>query len=157
MLKEFLQNPALLIGPLGRTVVTLGVAYVIGLVLRDLLVSRLTRIASRTPGEWDDILVSEIRKRVPVWFVLLGAYFSVEHWPWGAESIWRGRVVATIYALAVASFTLAASSGLTRTISAYGTRATSALPITNLTQNLVRLVILAIGLALILRGFNVEI
>src|SRR5215510_11640363 len=130
MLKEFLQNPSLLIGPLGRTVVTIGVAYVIGLGLRDLVVVRLVRMASRSPGEWDDILVSEVRKRVPVWCLLLGAYFSVEYWPWpaappppGLVDPWHGRVIGLIYGLTVASFTLAAASGLTRMISSYGTRA----------------------------------
>src|SRR5262245_47524194 len=154
MFRDLLQNPALLIGPLGRSAVTLGVAYVIGLVLRDLLVSRLVRMASRTPGEWDDILIAEVRKRVPLWCLLLGAYFSIEYWPWEKDDIWRHRAVASVYGIAVASFALAAANGLTRLVASYGTRATSAVPITSLTQNLVRLSVLAIGLALILDGFG---
>jgi small-conductance mechanosensitive channel len=157
MLQSFLQNSSQLIAPLGRTVVTLGVAYVIGLVLRDLFVARLVRTASRTPGGWDDILVSEVRKRVPFWCLLLGAYFSIEYWPWEGLDLWHFRLVATLYAMAVASFSLAASSGVTRLVSSYGTRATSALPITSLTENLARLVVLAIGLALILDGFGIKV
>jgi small-conductance mechanosensitive channel len=157
MLKDLLQNSSQWIGPLGRTVVTLGVTYVVGLVLRDLLVARLVRMASRTPGEWDDILIGEVRRRVPLWFLLLGAYFSVEYWVWDADSLWRARIVATVYGLAVASFTLAAANGLTRMVASYGTRATSALLITSLTQNLARLLVLAVGLALILDGFGVHI
>src|SRR5262245_29536789 len=113
MLQGFLQNSSQLIAPLGRTVVTLGVAYVIGLALRDLFVARLVRMAGRTPGEWDDILVSEVRRRVPFWCLLIGAYFSVEYWPWEGIDLWHTRVLATLYALAVASFTLAASGGVT--------------------------------------------
>ena len=76
-------------------------------------------MTSRTPGEWDDILASEVRKRVPIWCLLLGAYCSIEYWSWGAEpegGLWHARVVATLYGLVVASFTLAFASGLTRLV-----------------------------------------
>src|SRR5580765_2367009 len=102
------------IGSLGQTVVTLGVAFVIGLALRDLLVARLVRMASRTPGAWDDILISEVRKRVPLWFLLAGAAISLGHWNWPKEpnGATPGRDLAAqiLYAITIASVTLTMSS-----------------------------------------------
>src|SRR6185295_534481 len=115
---EFFQNYSQYLGPLGRSVVMIGVAYVIGLAVRDLLVARLVRMASRTPGAWDDILISEVRKRVPFWCLLFGAYLSLGYWTWtklektGLEP-GKARAEAILYAFAVASVTLAASNVLT--------------------------------------------
>jgi len=157
MFKTIFDNaPLWWIGPLGRSVVTLGVAFVIGIALRDLVVVRLVRMASRTPGDWDDILVSEVRKRVPLWCLLVGLRISLDYWI-NSEHRWWPLATQLIYALTIASVTLAAASGLTRLVASYGTRATSALPITSLTQNLARLIVLAIGLALILDGFQYDI
>src|SRR6185295_12805068 len=109
---EFFQYYSQYLSPLGRSVVMIGVAYVIGLAVRDLLVVRLVRMASRTPGAWDDILISEVRKRVPIWCLLFGAYLSLGYWPPGFA-----RASAVLYALAVASVTLASASVLTRLVS----------------------------------------
>ena len=141
--------------PTGQTAVTVGVAYVIGLALRDLLVVRLVRMAARTRGDWDDILVSEMRRRVPLWSLLAGFRIALGYWP--LPPVWEARVGHVIYGLAVASVTLAASSGLTRMVASYGARGTSVLPITSLTQNLARVVVLSIGLVIVLDGFNIGV
>jgi len=156
MFGDFFQNSSQWIGPLGRTVVSIGVAYVLGLLLRDLLVGRLVRIASRTPSDWDDILVSEVRRRVPLWCLLAGAWFSLQFWPLQG-SAWAVRTPQLLLALAVGSVTLASASTLTRLVSAYGTRSTSALPITSLTQNLARGLVLLVGLVIVLEVLNVEV
>lgn len=144
-----------LLRPLGQTVVAVGVAYVIGLALRDLVVVRLVRIASRTRGDWDDILVSEVRRRVPLWCLLGGLRLSIAYWNLG--EVPTGWATRLLFALAVGSVTLAAAGGVTRLVSSYGTRRETALPITSLTQNLARLVVLSLGFVIILDGFNVEV
>jgi small-conductance mechanosensitive channel len=141
--------------PLGRTVVSIGVGYVIGLALRDLVVVRLVRVASRTRGDWDDILVSEVRRRVPLWGLLGGLRIAIR-W-WAMDPVWEGWAKGAIFILAVMSVTVAATSVASRLVSTYGSRASPTLPVTSLTQNVARIIVITPGVLMILSRLGADI
>ena len=148
-------NSSAWLGPLGRTLVTICVAYVTGLLVRDLLVARLVSMASRTRGDWDDIFVSELRRRVPLWSLLGGARVALGYW--AMAPVWEGRAATALFVVAVASVTLALTGAASRLVSSYGSRAAPTLPVTSLTQNIARLLIVTPGLLMILRRLGVDI
>jgi len=137
------------------TAATIGLAYVVGHVVRVFLATRLLRLATKTQRDWDDVLAVEVRRRIPFWSLLIGLWLALDYWP--LETRWLTLLSRLISTLGVASVTLLAAAVATRFVANYGPRVTPAVPGTGLTQNLVRIVVISIGLLVILNGFNVEI
>ena len=57
--------------------IIVGGAYLLGHLLNALVVGRLVRLAGRTDGQWDDIVLDEFRRRVPFWSLLVGASLAL--------------------------------------------------------------------------------
>ena len=137
------------------TALTIGAAWCIGHLLNAIVITRLGRLIASTRHQWGDAVVSELRRRVPLWSVLVGAYASLAHWqlsPEVALLLTRGLFVvgavsATLFAAAVAS----------RLIAAYGAMVSPALPVTSLTQSLTWVLVMALGALVVLNGLGVSI
>lgn len=150
---SFQEWPSLM--NVARTIITVGAAYFVGVVANRIVITRLVRLASRTRGDWDDIISEEVRRRVTWWAVLIGAWLSLSYWP--LKWSWTTFATGVIIALGGISITLAASAIATRLVAQYGPRLVPNVPAAGLTQNLVRLLILAIGALVILNGLGVSI
>ncbi len=143
------------INPLLRTALTIGVAYVLGHAMRAFVAGRLARLAHRTQGKWDDILIEELTTRIPLWSVLIGIWLSLGDWPMADR--WLRLASGAISIVGFATVTLALAAIATRLVATYGARAASGAPVSGLTQNVVRLVIVALGLLVMLNELGVEI
>jgi small-conductance mechanosensitive channel len=140
---------------LAATVATVGVAYLLGRFLNSIVIARLGRLAGRSRGDWDDIVIDEIRRRVP-WLALLGGgWLSLAYWTLGPYA--RSFVSDGIFALGGLLVTLALGAMGSRLVATYGPRHAPGVPVSGLTQNLVRLLILALGALVILNGLGVSI
>ena len=53
------------------SILVLAVTYLAGLLFKWVVCRRLIALAARTQGEWDDVFINELTRRVPVWSVLL--------------------------------------------------------------------------------------
>jgi small-conductance mechanosensitive channel len=136
------------------TGLTLGVAYAAGLVA-NLFVSRLVHLASKTVGEWDDIIISELKRRVPFWMLLVGVWYALRHWDLDTETHLLAVRALIIVAGLTASWT--AATIVSRLIRAYSSGVSPAVPVTGLTQNVARMLVMAIGILIILNEVGVEI
>jgi small-conductance mechanosensitive channel len=142
-------------GSVALTVTTLVVSYGIGHLLRVVAVSRLSALTRRTRGEWDDIVVQEISRRVPFWTLLLGVEVSTGFWtlpPHILDAAQRG-----LLALAVTSLTLAAAAAASRLIERRENRNGRTLPLTGLTRLVLRGAIVGVGFLMVLNGLGVSI
>jgi small-conductance mechanosensitive channel len=140
---------------LARTVLTIGVAYLIGVFVNRVVIARLVRLASRTHGHWDPVISEEIKRRVTWWAILAGAWLSLAYWRF--DPSWRTLASGTIIALAGLSATLAAGAIATRLVAYYGPRVAPTVPAGGLTQNLTRLVVFVVGSLVILNSLGVSI
>jgi small-conductance mechanosensitive channel len=136
------------------TGLTLGVAYGAGLLV-TLFVSRLVHLAAKTSGEWDDIIVSELRRRVPFWMLLVGVWYALQHWDLAAET--HLLVVRALVIVAGLSASWTAATIISRLIRVYSSGVSSAVPVTGLTQNVARILVMALGCMIILNEVGVEI
>ena len=122
-------------------------------VLRVVVVSRLLTLAARTRTEADDVIVREVGRRIGLWGVLAGLYLSLAYW--SISPHWEWVISRVIAALVVGSVTLAVSAVATRVVASHGSR--FSVPVSGLTQNIVRIVVGIFGILIILSSFNVAI
>jgi small-conductance mechanosensitive channel len=135
------------------TIATIAALLLTGAIARYIVGARLSKLASRTSSDWDDIFVSEIGRRIPLWSLLIGLHLSQARWPLTGEahhqaSLWLG-------ALGVTSVTFAVAAILTRLAVSYGSRGT--VPVSRLTLNLIRLVVTILGGLVVVRSFGYDI
>jgi small-conductance mechanosensitive channel len=135
------------------TAIIVGTTLLVGLLLRSAIGSRLSQLAKRTSSDWDDVLVAEMGRRVPLWSLLIGLYLSLRHWPIGMAAAQDAARVLS--AIGVASITFALAAVATRVVVSYGPR--HAVPVSGLTQNLVRGVVVVLGALVIIRSFGYDI
>ena len=72
------------------TTLTIGGAYLLGHLINLVAAGRLTRWASATHGQWDDILVHALTSRIPLWSVLAGAWLSLGYWAIAERWLYAG-------------------------------------------------------------------
>ncbi|HXT69268.1 MAG TPA: mechanosensitive ion channel family protein [Vicinamibacterales bacterium] len=137
------------------TAATIAVGFAVGFLINRIVISRLQRLAAQTAGDWDDAVVLELRRRIPFWGVLAGAWVSIGYWAFTDTANAYSRNV--ISALAVLSVTTALAGIAGRLMSSLGPRLHPEMQVSGLMRNLVRLVIFTIGLLIVLDSFSVQI
>jgi len=128
---------------------------IIGYIARKILFSRVSRWASHTKTQIDDIALEAAKAPFIIWFIMLGIYFSlaVSHMPENVVRI-AGKM---FFVLGAISATMVLSTVISKSISAYSSKINTALPVTSVTQNITRLVVFGIGILIILNSFGVSI
>jgi small-conductance mechanosensitive channel len=137
------------------TAATLTAAYLVGRILRGVILAKIVRLAARTTGAWDDIVVDEIRCRVLLWSLLIGVWLSLGHWAVRADV--RGLTTKVLIAIAGASITFMAAAIANRLLVAYSARLTSVVRVSGLTQNVTRILVTIVGALVILDGLGLNI
>jgi small-conductance mechanosensitive channel len=141
--------------PLVRALATVAGAYLLGRLLNRFIAGYLAHLASGSRGPWDDIIVAELRSYIPLWSVLLGLRVSLAYWP--IPERWLHLASTAISVIGFASFTFAVAAVATRLVGIYGPRAVPGVPISGLTRNIVRLIVVAGGLLVVLNELGIEI
>ena len=130
-------------------------AYVIGRVAKHIVATQLASLARRTGNQWIDPVAGAVARRVPFWSVLVGIYIAAGFWILPekiANALDKG-----LYVVAAASLTLLASEVLVKFVRIHGPAIDPSPPTTTLTENLVRIVVVILGLLVILAGLDLEI
>ncbi len=139
---------------LGPVWIGLGV-FLMGLVLRKIFLRQFNRWAQRTPGQWDDLLIGALSGPSILWLLMGAIYVAVVASPATPEVVGlSGKILSILW---LASLTLAALRLVDRLIQRYGARLPTALPLTSLTQNLTRGVVLLAGGLIIFNSLGISI
>jgi len=135
--------------------VVLTVAYVTGRIGQHFVRRRIGALAQLTAQDWDDAVVEAIARRVPFWSLLGGLYIAAGFWklPGDLDHI-VNRLIFIVAALSVTVLVADIASRLTR---AYGRAIDPTLSGASLIENLIKIVVVAIGMLVILNGLGVSI
>ena len=129
--------------------------WLVGWLLGRLLLRRMRRLLHRTPTELDDLVVAAAQPQIPVWSALLGVALGAQQAPLTEST--RGVVVQGLEVLLILSLTLAASRFLGELVRRKSARLPEALPASTLTQNLIRVVVIGLGLLVIAGQLGIAI
>jgi small-conductance mechanosensitive channel len=144
------------LGPnLVQPLIVFAVTAAAGFAVRLLLFHSLRTWARRTPTDIDDIILAAFSAPARLWVVILAADLAVKYAKLSEETI--GNVDKALLLLWVLSLTLAASKLFTSLFARYGASFKGAAPVTTLGQNLIRLVVVSIGVLLMLNAIGVSI
>ena len=133
----------------------LAVAYVIGRVAQRIVTTRFAAVARRTGSRWAEPAVDAVGRRVPFWSVLVGAYIAAGFWHPIPEL--ANTIDKALYVITAASLTFLASEVLVKFIRIHGPVIDRTQPTTTLTENLIRIVVVILGLLVILNGLGITI
>jgi small-conductance mechanosensitive channel len=150
VLAFLIQNWLEIAAPLG---VFLGIIVFAYLVWRIIL-SRLSVWASKTRTQIDDELVRIVRSVFWVWAFALAAYAGIKS---SALEEFAGVVGQGITLLIIISGTLAVASLASGLLHYYATRSGSKLPVNSIMENIVKVVIIAVGVLVVLGRLGIEI
>ncbi len=137
------------------SLLVIGAAYLAGQLAKPIFTTQVGRLVRRTSSRWDDALVDAVARRIPFWSLLVGVYVAASYWSLAANmatTLDRG-----LYVVATASFTFLASEILVKLVRTHGPAIDAALPTTTLTENLIRIVVVTLGLLVILNGLGLSI
>ncbi len=133
------------------------ISILVGLFLKIIILGYLSRAAARTSWKWDEPLVKHIKSAILSWCILLGLYFIKEIWaltiPTGVNEFLNKTLIA-FFGLSVL---ITIANITTALIGLYGERLPHTMPLTNLTQNLVKILIIIIGGLMILSAMGISI
>ncbi|HAV42492.1 TPA: mechanosensitive ion channel protein MscS [bacterium] len=128
---------------------------ILGYILRKALFNKLLRWAKKSETQIDDIVISAVKGPFVIWCLMLGIYFAlkISELPEGLVHI-IGKVLLV---LGIISATLVLTNIFIRLTKVYSDRFEGILPVTNLTQNITRIVIFGIGFLIILNTLEISI
>jgi small-conductance mechanosensitive channel len=127
----------------------------IGLAIRYFLFKYLQRWARKTTTNVDDILIRSIRFPFLLWFILLGIYVLL-------KTIRVPKIVSDIsdpiiLGIVILSISLVVANIVAATIRKRGERSEAPVSTTTLTQNVVKGIIIAIGILIFLNALGISI
>ncbi|HUI53808.1 MAG TPA: mechanosensitive ion channel family protein [Bryobacteraceae bacterium] len=145
------RNPMELVWP----VVILLVTIAVGWLVRRLALRALHAWISHTQNRAGQILADAAAGPALVWAVLLGAYIAVQSSSL-PEQI-TGRVSEALFVLWMISLTMVSMRIAGNLVRHFGSQTPGALPVTTLSQNLVQIGVLILGLVVLLDHFHISI
>jgi small-conductance mechanosensitive channel len=144
------------IGPgLVRPLLVFAIAAAVGYLVQAILFRSLRIWAKRTTTDIDDIVVAAFGGPARLWVVILAADLALKSAALSERAI--GHIDKALIILWILSLTLAISKLATSLFVRYGSAWQGATPVTTLGQNLIRLVIISIGVLLMLNSLGISV
>ncbi len=131
------------------------VILIIGLIVRSIIFNRLSLWAKKTSMQLDDVISGATKGPFMVLCLILGLYFAL-----GFSSLSENIVNIvnrSILVLGVISVMMVLANIASGMIKLYASRIDTSIPVTALTQTVVRIFIFAIGILIILNSLGISI
>lgn len=127
----------------------------IGYLLRGYLFSRLTRWASQTGSRTGDAIISAARSPFLVLCIMLGVYAALE-FTYLPKAL-LGKAETGLSILAIVAVSMVTANILAGLIRMRAEKSESALPVTSLTENIIRIIVYGTGTLVILNALGISI
>jgi small-conductance mechanosensitive channel len=141
--------------PLAWTLSTLLASWLAGHLLGRLVIGRLPPWLPARQQTLVTTAAHVLRRRLPWWCLLVGVWVAASYWPLTPEG--RLLVERAVFVAGGASVVLAAAAIAAQVVDVYGTAIAPALPVSSLTRNIARGLVVTIGLLVILNGLGLSI
>jgi small-conductance mechanosensitive channel len=129
--------------------------WLIGWLLRRIIVVQLTKLFRRTQTEVDDVIVQSLAPYLPFWFLLAGVTIGMRFTDFTPTVVmYTDRATEFLLIMSV-SFALARLAG--RLVALQASKSTAAAGAATLTQNVAKVAVLALGLLVALNNLGIAL
>jgi len=126
----------------------------IGLFFKKYIHIRLKKIAEKTTWEIDNIILDAIDSSLVFWFILFGCYFSINQLPFDNSLT---RLLTNLISISIVlSISIAISNISVKLLELFASN-TKSFPSTTMFSNLIRIVIISMGLIIIFQNIGISI
>jgi len=148
------MNPDLVRRWLTAGAIAAGV-WIVGWLVIHFAVIPLRKIFRKTKSQMDDLIIGIVRRHAPIWFLALGVDVGSRWAPLTpTQYLWLDRAIGAVF---IFSISVGLSSLLTGLLSRRTAPGLEIIPVNSLIQNLIRMVVLGLGLLVILGQMGVAI
>lgn len=130
-------------------------SWFIGLFARRVIFNRLAKFARRTRWRGDEVIIQAVRPWIIPWAIMVGLYLALR--AWGLSQAFLDFADKLLLALAILSVTLVIAKISVNAFKLSAEKIEKAMPVTSLTQNMIRIVILCIGVLILFNGLGISI
>lgn len=128
---------------------------IIGIVLENILLSRLAKLAAKTTWKGDDIIVRAFKGIILFWGIAAGAYFALHYAPLSINVKLSGnKVIFSAVVLSAAMLLGRITVGFIKTKTSH---IAAAAPTASIVANLLRVIIYIVGILIILETLGISI
>lgn len=127
---------------------------VVGWIFKTYIHKQLKRIAARTKWRGDDVVLSAVESSSVLWFFLGGIYLSLDRIPLNPELI--GSVQTVVVVFIILSITLSVARAGVGLLELFA-ESNEALPSAAMFTNLIRILIITIGLLIVFQTLGISI
>ncbi|MFT3739056.1 MAG: mechanosensitive ion channel family protein [Breznakibacter sp.] len=135
--------------------IIVGVALIMGIFVKRVVLVWLQRVAEKTQWKGDDIIIDSIKNVIEFFFILTGAYFSVFYLPFTEK--WSVLILKFIEVAFVLLVTVFAAKVATKAVRNYQQTQDARVQNTSIFTIVVRTVIYILGGLIILQGLGISI
>jgi small-conductance mechanosensitive channel len=129
--------------------------WIVGWLVIHFGVIPLRKVFRRTKSQMDDLIIGIVRRHAPIWFLALGIDVGSRWAPLApTQYLWLDRAIGAVFIL---SISVGLSSFLTGLLSRRTAPGLEIIPVNSLIQNLIRIIVLGLGLLVILGQMGVAI
>ncbi|MEN6349473.1 MAG: mechanosensitive ion channel family protein [Syntrophomonas sp.] len=144
MEKEFVIPAAIIIS-----------SIIVGFAIEKLFSLKLIKIAEKSSLKIDDIIVNSFRGMIFLWFVISGVYFTLL-WSFNNAG-WINQVIKILVSIAIISVTVVVMRITSGLINSYSQTSEGIIPSISIFENLIRILILVIGVLVMLQYLGISI
>jgi len=146
-----IEKPMELVLPM----VIFAATFVVGWLVRRLVLRALGAWTTRTGSRAGLILTQALRGPILIWTVILGVHLGIQTSELPARyTAWSAKVLLVLWIVSLTLMSMRLAGNLVRH---YGDQVPGALPVTTLTQNLAQLAVVLLGIVVLLRALGLEI
>ena len=138
-----------------QALLALALSWPLALVVRKAVLFYFEKWAAKTENKYDDIIAARGHKHVLFWVFLFGIYVSAKIAPIGdLPALIAGK---TLFVLFLGSLTLLIANVISDIVKTYSKEASLTTPLTSLTENLIKIVVISLGGLIILSHLGISI
>jgi len=130
-------------------------SIIAGLTIEKFFMLKLAKITEKSRFKTDDIMVGSLKGMIFLWLTVFGIYASLL-WAFG-NAAWMGQVIKILVSIAIISVTIVAMRITTGLINNYSQTSEGVLPSISIFENLIRILILIIGVLVMLQYLGISI
>ncbi len=131
------------------------ISYIIGLIIKRTLLTRLVKMAEKSKAKLDDIFLEALRSVIVLWMVLVGVYISINLLPISEkDTAFLEKVFQTLLIFSIFWFL---TQFLGKVFLTYSDKLQQRIPAASIFKNTIKIFLFCIGVLIILQTLGISI